>query len=103
MFQINETIIDEYAAYTGDRNGLHVCDEYARHYLNGKRVCHGTMLTSLALSNLPELCRGVAVDELKVVFEAPVCVGDSVSTSVICDGDLTRCALSQARPEGRDF
>jgi len=85
MLQISRDLIDSYSEYTGDRNGLHVNDAYARHYLNGRRVCHGTLLTSLALSDLPELCAGATVHELKVDFEGPVCIGDTVNIKVLKD------------------
>jgi acyl dehydratase len=85
MLQISQDIIDAYAEYTGDRNGLHVNDAYARHYLNGRRVCHGTLLASLALSDLPELCAGAIIQELRVHFEGPVCIGDAIVAKVIHD------------------
>ena len=93
MLRISQDLIDAYAEYTGDRNGLHVNDAYARHYLNGRRVCHGTLLTSLALSDLPELCAGATVEELKVDFEGPVCIGDTIDAKVLRDAGNIHIAL----------
>lgn len=78
---ITEADVVHFADASGDRNPLHLDEEYASHTRFGRRVAHGILsagLISAALSSeLPGL--GTIFVELHVRFLKPVYIGDTVT------------------------
>ena len=70
--------IDAYADLTGDRNPIHLDDEYAAGTMFGGRIAHGMLgmgVVSAALASLPG---DVIYLDQDCTFEAPVRPGDTL-------------------------
>jgi 3-hydroxybutyryl-CoA dehydratase len=87
--ELSKTIADEdvraFAELTGDRNPVHLDEEYAAATRFGRRVAHGMLgasLISAALANeLPG--RGTVYLSQTLRFTAPVFPGDTVTARVV--------------------
>ena len=87
--EISRTITGEdvraFAEATGDRNPVHLDEEYARGTRFGRTIAHGMMgasLISAVLANeLPG--RGTVYLSQTLRFTAPVFLGDTVSARVV--------------------
>ncbi len=44
--EITESMVDNFAEFSGDYNELHMDEDYASTTSFGKRICHGMLLTS---------------------------------------------------------
>jgi 3-hydroxybutyryl-CoA dehydratase len=90
--EISKTIADEdvraFAELTGDRNPVHLDEEYAASTRFGRRVAHGMLgasLISTVLANeLPG--RGTVYLSQTLRFTAPVFPGDTVTARVTVKG-----------------
>jgi 3-hydroxybutyryl-CoA dehydratase len=86
--EMRKTIADEdvraFAELTGDRNPVHLDDEYAAQTRFGRRIAHGMLgasLISAVLANeLPG--RGTVYLSQTLKFNAPVFPGDTVTARV---------------------
>jgi 3-hydroxybutyryl-CoA dehydratase len=86
--EVSKTITDEdvraFAELTGDRNPVHLDEEYAAATRFGRRIAHGMLgasLISTALaSKLPG--RGAIYLSQTLRFTAPVHIGDTVTARV---------------------
>ena len=86
--EISKTVTDEdvrtFAELTGDRNPVHLDDEYAAGTRFGRRIAHGMLgasLISAVLANeLPG--RGTVYLSQTLRFTAPVFPGDTVTARV---------------------
>ena len=86
--EISKTIADEdvraFAELTGDRNPVHLDEEYAAATRFGRRIAHGMLgasLISAVLANeLPG--RGTVYLSQTLKFTAPVFLGDTVTARV---------------------
>ena len=86
--EIRKTIADEdvraFAELTGDRNPVHLDEEYAASTRFGRRIAHGMLgasLISAVLANeLPG--RGTVYLSQTLKFTAPVFLGDTVTARV---------------------
>ena len=87
--ETRKTIADEdvraFAELTGDRNPVHLDDEYAASTRFGRRIAHGMLgasLISAVLANeLPG--RGTVYLSQTLRFTAPVFLGDTVTARVV--------------------
>ena len=87
--EISKTIADEdvraFAELTGDRNPVHLDEEYAAGTRFGRRIAHGMLgasLVSAVLANeLPG--RGTVYLSQTLRFTAPVFLGDTVTARVV--------------------
>jgi 3-hydroxybutyryl-CoA dehydratase len=87
--EIRKTIGDEevraFAELTGDRNPVHLDEEYAAQTRFGRRIAHGMLgasLISAVLANeLPG--RGTVYLSQTLRFTAPVFLGDTVTARVV--------------------
>lgn len=90
--EMSKTITDEdvraFAALTGDRNPVHLDEEYAAGTRFGRRVAHGMLgasLVSAVLANeLPG--RGTIYLSQTLRFTAPVFLGDTLTARVTVRG-----------------
>lgn len=86
--EMRKTIADEdvraFAELTGDRNPVHLDEEYAAQTRFGRRIAHGMLgasLISAVLANeLPG--RGTVYLSQTLKFNAPVFLGDTVTARV---------------------
>jgi 3-hydroxybutyryl-CoA dehydratase len=87
--EVSKTVADEdvraFAELTGDRNPVHLDDEYAASTRFGRRIAHGMLgasLISAVLANeLPG--RGTVYLSQTLRFTAPVFLGDTVTARVV--------------------
>jgi 3-hydroxybutyryl-CoA dehydratase len=87
--EMSKTITDEdvraFAELTGDRNPVHLDEEYAAGTRFGRRIAHGMLgasLVSAVLANeLPG--RGTVYLSQTLRFTAPVFLGDTVTARVV--------------------
>jgi 3-hydroxybutyryl-CoA dehydratase len=87
--EISKTVTDEdvraFAELTGDRNPVHLDEEYAAGTRFGRRIAHGMLgasLISAVLANeLPG--RGTVYLSQTLRFTAPVFLGDTVTARVV--------------------
>ena len=90
--EMTKTIADEdvraFAELTGDRNPVHLDEEYAASTRFGRRIAHGMLgasLISAVLANeLPG--RGTVYLSQTLRFTAPVFLGDTVTARVVVKG-----------------
>jgi 3-hydroxybutyryl-CoA dehydratase len=79
---VTESTIDDYAALTGDRNPIHLDDDYAADTTFGGRVAHGMLTAGVVSAALAELPGDVVYLSQDLQFEGPVRPGDTVVAEV---------------------
>ena len=81
---ISEADILQFADLTGDRNPMHIDEEYARQSMFGMRIAHGSFTTALISGvlgmQLPGL--GTIAYESRCRFRYPVYFGDTITATV---------------------
>ena len=95
--KITETDISVFAAITGDYNPVHLDEDYARQTRFGGRIAHGMLSAGFISAILGCEMPGPGCIYLsqKLVFKAPVRIGDDVRTEVtVIDKDESRRRLS---------
>lgn len=86
--EISKTITDEdvraFAELTGDRNPVHLDDDYAATTRFGRRIAHGmlgaSLISTVLAGELPG--RGTVYLSQTLRFTAPVFLGDTVTARV---------------------
>lgn len=82
-FTITAEQIEEFAAYSGDKQPIHVDDEKAKKTIFRQKIAHGLLmllpLTRILGMNLPESDEYVIFRRLSLEFRIPVFVGDNIS------------------------
>src|SRR5918992_4164530 len=87
--EISKTITDEdirtFSELTGDRNPVHLDDEYAARTRFGRRIAHGMIAASLLSAVLANELPGHGTVYLSQTlrFNAPVFLGDTVTARVV--------------------
>jgi len=81
---IEQSDIDAFASVTGDRNPVHVDEEFAKSTRFGKRIAHGMLTASLISAVLANKLPGEGSVYLgqTLQFVAPVFPGDEVTARV---------------------
>lgn len=81
---ITDADIRAFAELSGDRNPLHLDDEYAATTRFGRRIAHGMLATSLISTVLGTMLPGTGTVYLsqQTKFVAPVYPGDEVTARV---------------------
>ena len=82
--RITEADIEAFAEVTGDRNPIHLDDEFAKTTRFGRRIAHGMLSASLISSVLANKLPGKGSVYLgqSLQFVAPVFPGDEVTARV---------------------
>ena len=105
---ITEADVVGFADASGDRNPLHLDEDYASRTRFGRRVAHGVlsagMISAVLGNNLPGL--GTIFVELSVRFVRPVFLGDTVTAraevSEIAGPKRVRLLVSCANQRGEE-
>lgn len=87
--EVSKTIAEEdvraFAELTGDRNPVHLDEEYAASTRFGRRIAHGmlgaSLISAVLASELPG--RGTVYLSQTLRFTAPVFLGDTVTARVV--------------------
>ena len=81
---VTEADVLQFADLTGDRNPVHIDEEYARQSMFGARIAHGSFTTALISGvlgmQLPGL--GTIAYESRCRFRYPVYFGDTITATV---------------------
>jgi 3-hydroxybutyryl-CoA dehydratase len=83
--QISDADIHAFAELTGDKNPVHVDDEYASSSRFGRRIAHGMLAAGHISAVLGVLLPGPGAIYLgqTLSFKAPVFPGDTITTRVV--------------------
>jgi 3-hydroxybutyryl-CoA dehydratase len=90
---ISDADIRTFAQISGDKNPIHLDDEYAKATYFGSRIAHGMLVAGLISAVLGTLLPGPGAVYLsqQLRFTAPVRVGDTVTARVkVTEWDSTR-------------
>lgn len=82
--ELSDDDVQAFAAASGDRNPIHVDDEFARATVFGGRICHGILTAGTISAAFAEVMPGpgwIYVSQ-SLKFRAPVYIGDSVTARV---------------------
>ncbi|MGQ9825435.1 MAG: MaoC family dehydratase [Desulfotomaculales bacterium] len=76
--------IEKFAAVTGDKNPVHLDEEYAKASFFGRRIAHGMLTAGLISSLLGNVLPGPGTIYLRqeLKFLAPVYPGDTIEAGV---------------------
>ena len=95
----SDEILKAYAELSGDKNPIHVDDEYAKKSRFGARIAHGlfcqAMVSNLIGTQLPG--NGAILTDEKINFKKPVYIGDNIKCVceiVKIDYDKNRCVVA---------
>ena len=84
---ITDSDVKEFAGISGDRNPVHLDEEYAEHSRYKKRIAHGLMSASYfsALFGTKIPGEGCVYVAQSLKFKRPVYLGDTVTATVIVE------------------
>ncbi|MEI2738965.1 MAG: MaoC family dehydratase [Chitinophagaceae bacterium] len=84
QFIVTDEIVRIFAEITGDKNPIHLDDEYAATTPFGKRIAHGILVSGFISNILANKLPGPGTIYLKqeLNFIAPVFIGDAVEVVV---------------------
>ncbi len=82
--QVTDTQIRTFAEASGDRNPIHLDEDYAKTTRFGRRIAHGMLTASLVSAVLGNDLPGLGTIYLSqtVNFKAPVYIGDTITATV---------------------
>jgi acyl dehydratase len=92
---MTKTFLDEdvriFASISGDRNPIHLDDEYAANTRFGKRLVHGILTSGMISALLGMELPGPGSIYVKQIlnFKAPVFIGDTITATVTVTGVRT--------------
>ena len=78
--KITESMLDNFAEFSGDYNELHVDENYASTTSFGKRVCHGMLLASFfsRLVGMSIPGKNALYFSQSINFQSPCFIGDQI-------------------------
>lgn len=81
---VKQSEIHAFAEVSGDKNPIHIDEDYAKNSLFGKRVCHGMFLGALISALIGMRLPGLGTIYLSQNFKfmKPVFIDDEVKTTV---------------------
>tara|TARA_B100000408_G_scaffold103513_1_gene80479 strand:+ start:181 stop:609 length:429 start_codon:yes stop_codon:yes gene_type:complete len=85
--EITESMVDNFAEFSGDYNELHMDEDYASTTSFGKRICHGMLLTSFfsRLVGMSIPGKNALYFSQSINFQSPCFIGDRI----IVRGEVT--------------
>ena len=78
--EITESMVDNFAEFSGDYNELHMDEDYASTTSFGKRICHGMLLTSFfsRLVGMSIPGKNALYFSQSINFQSPCFIGDRI-------------------------
>ena len=78
--KITESMVDNFAEFSGDYNELHMDEDYASTTSFGKRICHGMLLTSFfsRLVGMSIPGKNALYFSQSINFQSPCFIGDRI-------------------------
>jgi 3-hydroxybutyryl-CoA dehydratase len=82
---IDDRMVRDFAALTGDTNPVHLDDAYAAGTRFGRRIAHGMIAAGMISATLANDLPGPGTVYLgqTLTFKAPVFIGDTVTATVV--------------------
>ncbi|MDR1314104.1 MAG: MaoC family dehydratase [Deltaproteobacteria bacterium] len=79
--EVTESLLAAFAEVSGDRNPMHMDEDYASRSIFGRRVAHGMLPAAVIGAVLGTLLPGPGTVYLSqtLIFKAPVYLGDTVT------------------------
>jgi 3-hydroxybutyryl-CoA dehydratase len=83
-FTISDEMVRTFAEITGDKNPVHLDEEYAKNTRFKKRICHGMLVASLIskVLGMDFPGPGTILVRQQLSYRAPVFVGETVKVNV---------------------
>jgi 3-hydroxybutyryl-CoA dehydratase len=83
-FTISDEMVRTFAEITGDKNPVHLDEEYAKNTRFKKRICHGMLVASLIskVLGMDFPGPGTILVRQQLSYRAPVFVGETVKVHV---------------------
>jgi len=83
-FTISDEMVKTFAEITGDKNPVHLDEEYAKNTRFKKRICHGMLVASLIskVLGMDFPGPGTILVRQQLSYRAPVFVGETVEVHV---------------------
>lgn len=83
-FVVSDDMVRTFADITGDKNPVHLDEDYARNTRFKKRICHGMLVASLIskVLGMDFPGPGTILVKQQLVYRAPVFVGETVTVHV---------------------
>jgi len=83
-FTISDEMVRTFAEITGDKNPVHLDEEYAKNTRFKKRICHGMLVASLIskVLGMDFPGPGTILVRQQLSYRAPVFVGETVQVHV---------------------
>lgn len=83
-FTVTDEMVRTFAKITGDKNPIHLDEEYAKNTRFGKRICHGMLVASLIskVLGMDFPGPGTILVRQQLTYRAPVFVGETVKVHV---------------------
>jgi 3-hydroxybutyryl-CoA dehydratase len=83
-FTISDEMVKTFAEITGDKNPVHLDEEYAKNTRFKKRICHGMLVASLIskVLGMDFPGPGTILVRQQLSYRAPVFVGETVKVHV---------------------
>lgn len=84
MFVVTEEMVKAFAEITGDKNPIHLDDEYAKNTRFGRKICHGMLVASLIskVLGMDFPGPGTILVRQQLTYRTPVFVGEAVKVYV---------------------
>ena len=84
QFPMSEEKVNKFADVTGDRNPVHIDEEYAKSTIFKQRVCHGMLVSSCISNAIANDLPGPGAIYLSqtLSFRHPVFLGDTVTVDL---------------------
>ena len=78
--EITESMLDNFAEFSGDYNESHMDENYASTTIFGKRICHGMLLTSFfsRLVGMSIPGKNALYFSQSINFQSPCFIGDQI-------------------------
>lgn len=86
--EVTAAMVEAFAEVSGDKNPIHLDEDYAKNTLFGKRIAHGILSASFISSVIANQLPGEGSIYLSqsLKFLAPVYLGDTITTTVTVTG-----------------
>ena len=94
MFTVSDEVVRDFSELTGDRNPVHLDEEFAKTTRFGRRIAHGMIAASQISAAIANTLPGPGSVYLSqsLQFVAPVFIGDVVTTK------LTVISIKEGKP-----
>lgn len=83
-FIVTDEMVRTFAEITGDKNPIHLDEEYAKNTRFGRRICHGMLVASLIskVLGMDFPGPGTILVRQHLTYKAPVFIGETVKVHV---------------------